>query len=268
MPLPLKPWFRVAEIAERWGLTAGDIEDYALDEQLELSVLMVGVAVEEGVPLPSGDGGKPAMSEGQIMLNGPQRLLRVSLLEIVRNGQAEIHRFGPAQPGGYVRLPREAPPKLVRREDLLMTRAERDRFEQEHGLGPKVLPAIPLPAVLQHESDFRVLHFRGETWNLGPMQASVVRQLHEAWSAGQHWMSGKQLLTKAGANTLRMRDLFKTHPGWQTLLLSDGRGHYRINLPIERIRLFRRAWPQSFSTGAIQADKARARVLLRDGRAG
>lgn len=100
------------------------------------------------------------------------------------------------------------------------------------------------------------------------MQASVVRQLHEAWSAGQHWMSGKQLLTKAGANTLRMRDLFKTHPGWQTLLLSDGRGHYRINLPIERIRLFRRAWPQSFSTGAIQADKARARVLLRDGRAG
>ena len=104
MPLPQKPWFRVAEIAERWGLTAGDIEDYALDEQLELSVLMVGVAVEEGVPLPSGDGGKPTMSEGQIMLNGPQRLLRVSLLEIVRNGQAEIHRFGPAQPGGFLSM--------------------------------------------------------------------------------------------------------------------------------------------------------------------
>jgi len=241
MPMPEKPWFRVAEVAERWDVRLVDVEDYALDERLQLAVLVVGLPAEKGRVGTDRDGAPLMLPESTVMLDGPQPLLRRSLVEIVRAGQAEVYSFASEQ--GYLRLLRETPPRLVRRDELIVTRAERDRFEREHGVGPRPAPAPTASAgdapVLQQEADFRVLHFRGQTWHLGPMQASVVRQLHEAWRSGQHWVSGKVVLSKAGASSMRMRDLFKAHPGWRTLLLSDGRGQYRLNLPVERIRLFR-----------------------------
>ncbi|MBL2590338.1 hypothetical protein ELK52_29445, partial [Klebsiella pneumoniae] len=38
-------------------------------------------------------------------------------------------------------------------------------------------------------------------------------------------------LCSSNAQTLRMVDLLKAKPNWRTLIVSDGRGYYRLNLP-------------------------------------
>ena len=48
MPLPQKRWFRIPEVALRWSIPPSDIEDYALDEMLQLAVFVVGLPAEAG----------------------------------------------------------------------------------------------------------------------------------------------------------------------------------------------------------------------------
>jgi len=46
MALPPKRWFRVAEVAKRWAMPLSDIEDYALDDMLQLAVFVVDIPAE------------------------------------------------------------------------------------------------------------------------------------------------------------------------------------------------------------------------------
>ena len=46
MPLPQKRWYRIADVAKRWNMPLSDIEDYALDEVLQLAVFVVDVPAE------------------------------------------------------------------------------------------------------------------------------------------------------------------------------------------------------------------------------
>ena len=48
MPLPQKRWIRIADLAQLWSLKASDIEDYALDAQIQLSVLVAQLPAEMG----------------------------------------------------------------------------------------------------------------------------------------------------------------------------------------------------------------------------
>ena len=84
MPLPQKRWFRMVDVAERWSVKPTDLEDYALDEMLQLSVFVVDLPAEAGTL----EGSQSALHDLPI-LNGPQPLLRSSLLDVFRDGQAD-----------------------------------------------------------------------------------------------------------------------------------------------------------------------------------
>ena len=90
MPLPQKRWFRIAEVAKRWAMPLSDIEDYALDEMLQLAVFVVDIPAETGSWESVEGGGESRLLQDLPILNGPQPLLRASLLEIFREGQAEV----------------------------------------------------------------------------------------------------------------------------------------------------------------------------------
>ncbi|MDI1265173.1 MAG: hypothetical protein PS018_18135 [bacterium] len=232
-----------------------DVEDYALDEMLQLAVFVVDLPAEMG----SWEGGR--MGEGPALqdlpvLNGPQPLLRSSLLEIFRDGQAEVRAFRAAKPNTYLHVSSDVPEMIVRRDHLIITREERDRFEREHG-ATSTPEALPI-AEFSHNEDFTKVHVAGEWHSFGPKQAAVLRILKLASEADDPWRDGKRLLGDVGSTTLRLTDLFKRRSVWRQLVQADGKGCYRFNATAlsperRRIRLFRK-------TGRVMPKMGAARM--------
>ena len=262
MPLPQKRWFRIADVAKRWSIGLGDIEDYALDEMLQLSVFVADLPAEMG----SWEGsrvGEAALRQELPVLNGPQPLLRSCLLKIFRDGGAEVQAFRTAQPKTYLRVRPNVAPVAVRRDDLIVTREERDRFEREHCA--VVPPASGPTAAISHNDDFTKVQVDGQWHDFGPKQAAVLRLLKLASDTEDPWRDGKRLLGDVGSTTLRLADLFKRRTVWRQLVEADGKGRYRFaatasSPEFRRVRLFRktsRALPRSSRFAVMTAGGGR-----------
>jgi hypothetical protein len=169
-------------------------------------------------------------------------LLRGNLLEIFRDGQAEVRAFRAAQPNTYLHVRSNVPEMIVRRDDLIVTREERDRFEREHETASA--PEAPPVAGISYNDDFTKVRVDGEWHSFGPKQAAVLRLLKLA--GDDPWRDGKRLLGDVGSTTSRLVDLFKRRPVWRQLVQADGKGRYRLHAAVvvparQRIRLFRRS---------------------------
>ena len=259
MPLPEKRWFRIAEVAKRWAVALSDIEDYALDEMLQLAVFVVDVPAEAGSWEPGGCGDIRSLQDLPI-LNGPQPLLRASLLTIFRNGQAEVRVFRTELPGTYLNLGSGVPALIIRRDDLIVTRAARDRFERDHGSAAAGGGETPTSDTW-HSDDFAKVRVDSEWHSFGPKQAAVLRLLKAAGETETPWRDGKRLLDDAGAATMRLIDLFKRKPAWRRLVQADGKGRYRLKAEFlsperRRIRLFRKSGHAGAGRKTIGAEKA------------
>lgn len=250
MSLPQKRWYRIADVAQRWNMPVSDIEDYALDEALQLSVFVVDMPAEtNGWELGEDNVRSP---QGMLFVNGPQALQRASLLEIFRAGRAEVRCFRSGRPERSIHLKSGAPAVIVRREDLILTREERDRFEREHALAA----ATPAARDVWHSDDFSRARVAGEWHDFGPKQAAVLRLLKTASEGENPWLDGKRLLEAADAETMRLIDLFKRKPVWRQMIEADGKGRYRLSVDVQaperrRVRFYRgfRAEPASSGKG-------------------
>jgi hypothetical protein len=242
MPLPQRRWYRIADVAKRWNMPLSDIEDYALDEVLQLSVFVVDVPVEaNGWELGDENFRSP---QGMLFVNGPQPLLRRSLLEIFRTGQAEVRSFPTELPNKYVHVRSGVPAVIARREDLILTCEERDRFEHDHAVQTDA--GKPATTDVWHSDDFSRVRVAREWHSFGPKQAAVLRLLKTASDSDNPWLDGKRLLDEADAATMRLIDLFKRKPAWRQMILADGKGRYRLNIDLlsperRRIRFYRRS---------------------------
>jgi hypothetical protein len=259
MPLPEKRWFRIADVAKRWEIPPSDVEDYALDELLRLSVFVVDLPAEAGI-CERDDHGHHHILEDMPILNGPQPLCRASLLSIFRDGLAEVGTFRAERPDGYLRIASHVPPMIVRRDDLIVAREERDRFERVHG-GRADGTAASTEA--WHSDDFTSVRVDNEWHSFGPKQAAVLRLLKAAAETDNPWRDGKRLLDEAGATTMRLIDLFKRKPAWRRLVLADGKGRYRFSAEFlsperRRIRLFRKSGPGGASRRDVGIDRRAA----------
>lgn len=234
MGLPPKSYFHLTEIAECWGASMQDLACYTLDGLLQIAIMTIGIRVEIGT-FTSTDRGLVRIPQSETVLHGPQAVISSDLWSVFRTGGGRITRFKPQAPDGYVDLAEGLDPMAITIHDLLVTRAERERFEAEYGLADKAVPQAssepPATPQFLHRDDYAEVVLNGEIFRLGPLQASVVRALHDASHTANPWRPGKELLTNCNAQTLRMVDLFKTKPNWRTLIASDGRGYYRLNLP-------------------------------------
>lgn len=219
-----------------------DIACYVIDGLLEVSVMTIGVMAETGSFEADGHG-LFRLPEGERVLNGPQAVVASDLWPVFRHGSGHIARFKPPATNSYIEIASRQGPILVTLEDLLVTATERDRFERAYGLGPaETHSPVPLEVTqaaneaqvtssqLVHRGDYSEVVFSGELFRLGPLQAAVVRQLHEASRSANPWLPGKELLSNSSASTMRIVDLFKVKKNWRTLIVSDGRGNYRLNL--------------------------------------
>ena len=116
-------------------------------------------------------------------------------------------------------------PLRVTTNDLQVRKAERQKLIS---LSKRQTAATPGRA-FTHSADYRLVQLNGETFHLGELQARIIRKLHESSLSGSPWQYGKQLLSAAGSQSTRIHDLFKSQgAGWTRLVISDGRGRYRL----------------------------------------
>lgn len=71
--------------------------------------------------------------------------------------------------------------------------------------------------------------FGGTNFQLGSQQTKAVQTLIEQHRRGNEWIRGRVLLDAAGSKCLKVVDLFKSQANWRQLIISDGKGWYRIN---------------------------------------
>ena len=235
MGLPPKSYFHLTEIADRWNASIQDLACYTLDGLLEVAVMTIGVRVETG-RFEVSRRGLFRVPEGEKILHGPHPVVSSDLWPVFRSGAGRITRFKPRCADGYIDLSEDIEPLAITLQDLLITRAERDRFETTHGLvsGEAKNQQSAEPTAESwfiQRNNYAEVVLNGEIFRLGLLQASIIRELHQASQSDNPWRHGKELLANSNAQTLRMVDLFKTKPNWRTLIASDGRGYYRLNMP-------------------------------------
>lgn len=73
-----------------------------------------------------------------------------------------------------------------------------------------------------HSEDFTTLVWRGETFHFSKAQSRVIARLWQAWINGTPSVSTSMLLEVAGSSGTRLRDVFKGHPAWGTVIVKDG----------------------------------------------
>ncbi|MBM3952648.1 MAG: hypothetical protein FJ311_14495 [Rhodospirillales bacterium] len=227
MGLPEKAYFGLEEIEERWGLPRRDLVYLVENGILKVSVRVWNLPIERGY-YEDGPANNPhPVALEQRRVSGLLDLDPGDARRLIRDRRSAVRRFA-APEGEYLCVMRPETSLDVRIEDLAVRREERDRIERDHPVGARAAGRAPF----EHRDGYKEIDLQGRTFHLGPCQAKVVRVLHEAAKSGSPWRHGKAVLGEAGSSCSRMADLFKTQKDWRTLILSDRKGRYRLNLPI------------------------------------
>ena len=222
-----KSYFTLPEILERWQITEADLIYLAENDKLRLSVRVFGAPMEFGDIEEDDRGGTHRVPWEQSYYSGLLDLHARDVFQLFRCGEVHLVSFRTPK-ADYATTWGDAKPVLVMIGDLLLRRDERDRFEIETGFAPGGQPMEE--ATFIHSADYLEVRCNGCRFKLGPIQAEVVRALHEAAQAGAPWQNGKAILSRSGSKSLRMADVFKSQKDWRQLIRSDRRGGYRLNL--------------------------------------
>ena len=222
-----KLYFTLPEILERWRICETDLVYLAENDKLRLSVRVFGVPIEFGDHEEAADGQRFRVPWEQSSCSGLLDLHARDVFQLFRCGEVHLENFRTPK-ADYAQTCGDAQPVLVMIGDLLLRREERDRFEIETGFSPDGQPMEE--ATFIHSADYFEVRCNRCRFKLGPIQAEVVRALHEAAQAGAPWQNGKAILSRAGSKSLRMADVFKSQANWRRLIRSDRRGGYRLDL--------------------------------------
>lgn len=222
-----KMYFTLSEILTRWSISETDLVYLAENDKLRLSVRVFGVPLEFGDYEEVAVGERHRLAWEQTRYSGLLDLHAYDVFQLFRCGEVHLREFRTPK-ADYATLTGEAKPVFVIIEHLLLRRDERDRFELETGFSTGGAGSEAQTFI--GSADYQEIRCNGHRFKLGPIQAEVVRALHQAAQAGEPWQNGKALLSQAGSKSLRMADVFKSQAKWRQLIRSDRRGGYRLNL--------------------------------------
>lgn len=221
-----KDYFALEELEERWEVPQRDLVYLAENGLLKVSVRLYGAHLEHGSYEEIDEGQWCTIPHDQSRFHGLQDLRTHDAYRLFHEGTLRIDRFD-APKDRYCVVLQTEDGLLIRREELVVRREERDRAEAKHGLGGARRTS---EIIFEHRHGFSEITLGEQTFMLGQIQARVVRILHDAAMRGFPWQHGKAVLAEAGSSCTRLSDLFKTQPEWRKLIQSDRRGRYRLNI--------------------------------------
>lgn len=159
---------------------------------------------------------------------------------ICSTGSARLRIFNCVCEAHHIlRLAYEPPqPSIaVRINDLVVLKEDQQKFKQHYNIAETNVvdlhPEKPTDRFIA-TNDYRYVKLGDQEFHLGDIQARIIQMLHDASQSHKPWVHGKTLLHESASNAIRIRDIFKSKKGWRDLIISDDRGYYRLNIPIEQ----------------------------------
>ncbi len=238
MPIPERKYYYLNEIVKCWSISEIELEYLIENGHLTACFFLLNIDVESGYYEKTGDGRLSATPYEIITYRGLHPLLPDDCRQIFRRGNTKIHYFYVDSPNEYCRICKDDGLK-VQSCDLVITCLEKYRCEKEFAFKSNGITS-PTPSlattnaanesIFYQENNYQYIEYRGFVFDFGMIQAKIIEILHRASKTDCPWIHCKHLLDKAGSTSTRVRDLFKSKKGWQELILSDGKGRYRINL--------------------------------------
>jgi hypothetical protein len=135
MPLPDKAYVYLPQLMRRWQTDMADLRDYAEQGQLEIQIWLDESIVKVYRLKKTEDGEIAPVSTGIINYKGYVILEPFKVRRIFREQKAMIHKFTSLDRKELFKLPQsEGCPVSV--DDLMVSRAERDRFEIANQITP------------------------------------------------------------------------------------------------------------------------------------
>ncbi len=232
MAFPEKAYDRLCNLWKRWGISQEDAYYAVENDLLRICVWLPLRYVERG-----GIKNKKFIYEEHEHKEGFVGVRPEDFHRICSTGCAKLRIFRSVKhENDILRLAYEPPqPAIaVRIHDLVVLREDRKAFEQNYHISEQVSTKQNEKIEKKEFSasgDYRHIVISGQEFHLGDVQARVVEQLHDATRSRTQWVHGKTLLYAANSRAVRMRDVFKSKHEWQKIIVSNGRGYYRLNVP-------------------------------------
>ncbi len=228
MNLPKKEYFSLPEISDIWSASKDDLLYYGENGILEICARPAAIVaeIERSSHYKEIEKLKP---EGKRLVFSPQPLLPTDIYRIIKSGPNAVAVYHTKY------CFNEIISEIIKDngiflsyDDLVITRQEKHCFEVNNGISKSV-------DVFQHSGDFREVYYDNQHYRFGVMQARIIAILFAASRTEMPWVHGKDLLNKAGSESLRVAALFRGNIGWQELVFSDRHGYYRLRLPLKHI---------------------------------
>ncbi len=231
--------YTMTEIAHMRSMTEQAILDDIYSGQLRAHVWLPAMVVESM---------KRHTIAGQVFYDRTQKtyegyipLYPKDVRNIMRASEVPLRIFPGNSDGEEIILKNGAPDCWFRQDDIVILQESLSHLKLKEKVQDVRVTAIArldeiwpqLKKKPAHKTTydplFQAITFNGIEYNLGQVQAQIVKQLYEAHQAGQSRVHFKTLIESAGAKSMAMRDIFRSQPRWKDLIHSNGRGYYWLN---------------------------------------
>lgn len=230
-----KAYDRLHNLWKRWGISQEDAY-YAIENGLLRACVWLPMRyVERGVV----KDGKFIFEQHEYK-EGFLGLRPEDFRHICSTGRAKLRTFRSVKrEGNIVRLAYDPPQPsvVVRLDEIVILKEDRVRFEQDYNVSAsQAAQFASRPSIefgFHYSNDYRHVTLNGVDFHLGDVQSRVIEQLHDAAQSRNPWVHGKTLLYESGSQAMRLRDIFKHKKDWRCLIAANGRGYYRLNIPLQ-----------------------------------
>lgn len=232
MLFPEKKYQRLHDVKRQWGLKQEDLY-YAIENGLlRTSIWLPMRSMEIGV-IKDGN----FIYEMKEHVEGFVGLRSQDCHMIFSQGQMHLRIFRSTdQEKNILRLAYEPPqPDIsVRISDILILKEHKEEFETNYNVSKIKSTRAKEPVANFIASDnYKHVIMDDIEFHFGDVQAKIMEVLHDAALSRNPWVHGKTLIAATHSRASRMRDIFKKKKIWEHLLVSDKRGSYRLNFPLQ-----------------------------------
>ena len=236
MLFPNREYYRLSALQDKWGTSKEELL-YAIENGLLRTCIWLPLRyVERGFMRE-----QKFIYEAHELKCGYVGVRPEDCKLICNYGRADLRIFNSGCDDEYsIRMAYEPPqPDIqVRLHNLIVLKEDCEKFERIYEVKPsnisKIHPEKHEPEFVYSE-DYRYVKLSGIEYHLGDVQARVIEHLHDASQSHKPWVHGKTLIDSAGSGAVRFRDIFKNKSNWRKLVVSNERGCYRLNVPLDQL---------------------------------